>query len=141
MNDMYETFIMINERRNFLKFYLSEASIKGYNYSELQYVKGKVELIDFLYCIISYKVLSNLLMCNSNRRLREIIVGSELISDIVKCPEDYKLVLDLDTLEESNIVNALVFTDLRQKYCYFKHKNQCKDTGLNYINNKWQSLT
>lgn len=140
MKDLHETFIEMYEKQHFLSFYFEEINKRGYSIKETQYIKGKLEIIETFINNLSYRVLHNLLMSSSNRRLDKIVFGAEKIIEIIQCPEDYKLVIDLDNLDNDDVRDALVFKDLRQKYCYFQHKEKC-EIGLRYINNKWQVLS
>ncbi|WP_027399041.1 hypothetical protein [Anaerovorax odorimutans] len=131
--------INMNRNKDFLCNYLYEVNKIGYTKNETLYIKLQIEIIDEIIKQLSYKSLCDLLIKSSNRRLKKIISGEEYLANILECPEDYNLVIDLENLNNVDVRRALIFIDLRQKYCYFQHKNLC-NIGLNYINGKWQLL-
>jgi len=112
-----ETYTSLYEKERFLSVYLNRVRSIGYTVQEVQYLYGQIDLITELMNVLSKRILSDLLMESSNRRLDEIVSGIDILIDIIRCPEDYKLIIDLKDLNNENVLNALIFKDIRQKYC------------------------
>lgn len=127
------------EERKFISAYLLELMKLGYIHSEYQILVGQLNFIDEWISKLNFTNLKNLLFECSNRRLKQIISGESLIVDIINIPDDYKLIIDIDNIEDIDTSNSLVFKSVNKKYCIFTHKNFTKQ-GLNYIQGKWQSL-
>lgn len=127
------------EERKFISAYLLEAMKLGYSHSEYQILVGQLNFIDEWINKLNFANLKKILSECSNRRLKEIISGESLIVSIISIPDDYKLIIDIDNIEDIDISNSLVFKSLNKKYCIFTHKNFTKQ-GLDYIQGKWQLL-
>lgn len=140
MFEINELLMYLYERKKVLNYYIEGLNKLGYTKKEIQCLYSQIEIINSILDNITFKSIYDLISNSSNRRLDRIISGDELIPNILLCPEDYNLVIDLDELSKSDDTkNALVFRDIRDKYCYLKHKDLCTK-GLKYVNGKWQKL-
>lgn len=127
------------EKRKFIAAYLLEVMKLGYSHPEYQILVGQLNFIDEWISKLNFINLKKLLSECSNRRLKEIVSGESLIVSIINVPDDYKLIIDIDNIEDVDTSNSLVFKALNKKYCVFTHKN-FTNQGLNYIQGKWQAL-
>ena len=129
----------LSHQRKILHFYIKELKNRSYEEKEYQYLLGVIDNIETLISKLIYTNLKLLLVNCSNRRLKEIVSGEELLIDIISVPDDYKLIIDIDSIDDIDVTNCLVFKALNRKYCFFRHKNYGKD-GLGYIQGKWQKV-
>jgi len=130
----------LDNDKKFISFYLKETKNLGYTNNENQMLVNKLEYVENLLTKLTFSNLKRLLLNSSNRRLKEIISGESLLIDIINLPFDYKLIIDIDTIEDLDTSNVLVFKALNKKYCMFKHKNFCSKQGLDYVRGKWQNI-
>lgn len=140
INNEIDTLKYLYDEKNITSFYFKETMNLGYKKNENQKLAHIIEHIDTLLSELTFSNLKRLLSESSNRRLKEIICGELLLIDIINLPFDYKLIIDIDNLDDIDTSNALVFRALNKKYCMFRHKNFCNKQGLEYVRGKWQSV-
>jgi hypothetical protein len=130
----------LDNQRNFILFYFKETMTLGYQRNENKKLANTLECIENLLFKLTFSNLKRLLSESSNRRLKEIVSGEQLLIDIINLPFDYRLIIDMENIDDIDTSNALVFKAVNKKYCMFKHKNYCNKQGLEYVRGKWQNI-
>lgn len=139
LNNKIDLIKYFYDEYNFIQKYILKISIRGYTKNEYKILYSKLQFINKVIQNLIYTSLELLLAKCSNRRLKKIICGEDLIIDILNIPMNYKLIIDINNIEEYNTLNSLVFISKNKKYGLLKHKDFTKE-GLSYINGKWQKI-
>jgi hypothetical protein len=133
-DDLYK--IYFKKKQIYNQFIEELSQLEPFKLS-LSYIKGELNVINQLTHALTINRVTYLLT-KSPRRLKQVIAGYDILINILNCPDDYHLVIDIDDISTENTFNALVFLDVRNKYCYFKHYKECPK-GLSYIGGRWQN--